>query len=183
MKKLISKILILLGLVVILGSISIKVYSRNMENKAVDNFEQKIEEKAKIEDLKIGEEMAQIDVPSIGLNSIIIHGIEKKYLNHYICHFENTAMPGENGNFSIAGHSSNIYNQVFNNIHKANIGDKINIKTTNEEFTYIITQMYETEPENIEVLNQDNDIKEMTIVTCSNGGKDRLIVKALIEEK
>lgn len=182
MKKIIPKLIMILGLVIILGSLSLKLYSKNMENKAVNSFEQKIEEKVEIEDINIGDEIALIDIPSIGLNTVIIHGIENKYLNHYVCHFENTTMPGENGNFAVAGHSSFRYNEVFNELHKANVGDKINIKTLNEEFTYVITEVFETDPENIEVLNQNNDIKEMTIVTCSNGGKDRLIVKALIEE-
>ena len=172
----------ILGLGVILGSISLKIYSKNMEQKAVNSFEQKIEKKIEVEELNIGDEIALIEIESIGLNSVVIYGIENQYLNHYICHFENTTMPGEYGNFSLAGHSSYRYNEVFNNLHKANIGDKINIKTINEEFTYVITEIFETEPENIEVLNQDNEIKEMTIVTCSNGGEDRLIVKALIEE-
>ncbi|MGL5315549.1 MAG: class D sortase [Peptostreptococcaceae bacterium] len=183
MKKIIPKLTIILGLAIMLGSISLKIYSKSMENKAVNSFEQKIEEKVEIEEINIGDEMALIDIPSIGLSSVIIHGIENKYLNHYVCHFENTTMPGEYGNFALAGHSSYRYNEVFNNLHKANIGDKINIKTINEEFTYVITEIFETDPENIEVLNQNNDIKEMTIVTCSNAGKDRLIVKAIIEEQ
>lgn len=172
----------ILGLVIVLGSISLKLYSKNMEKKAVNNFEQKIKENVEIEEYNIGDEIALINIPSIDLNTVIIHGTEKQYLNHYVCHFENTSMPGENGNFAVAGHSSYRYNQVFNGLHKVNVGDEIYINTTNEEFTYTITEIFETEPENIEVLNQNNDIKEMTLVTCANGGKDRLIVKAVIEE-
>lgn len=183
MKKIVPKLIMIFGLVIIVGSISLKIYSKNLENKAVNRFEQKIEEKVEIGKINIGDEIAIIDIPSIGINTVIVHGIENKYLSHYVCHFENTAMPGANGNFAVAGHSSFRYNEVFNDLHKANVGDKINIKTLNEKFTYIITEIFETDPENIEVLNQNNDIKEMTIVTCSNGGADRLIVKALIEEQ
>ena len=118
---------------------------------------------------------------AINLNTAIIHGTDNKYLRHHVCHFENSAMPGQNGNFALAGHSSYRYNQVFNEIQKVNIGDIIKIKTINEEFTYKITEKFETNPDNIEVLNQDNHIKEITIVTCTNGGKDRLIIKGLIE--
>lgn len=173
----------LLGLTIVLGSISLKLYSKNMEKKAVNNFEQKIKENVEIEELNLGDEMALINIPSIDMSTVIIHGTDKQYLNNYVCHFENTSMPGENGNFAVAGHSSYRYNQVFNELHKVNIGDEIYINTMNEEFTYTITEIFETEPQNIEVLNQNNDIKEMTLVTCTNSGKDRLIVKATIEEQ
>ena len=86
-------------------------------------------------------------------------------------------MPGENGNFCIAGHSSTVYNNVFNNLKNINLNDEIKITTSEGEFTYLVSEIFETEPTNVGVLNQNNDLKEMTIVTCTNGGKDRLIVK------
>ena len=52
-------------------------------------------------------------------------------------------MPGEEGNFELAGHSSTYYtNQVFNEVHKVKVGDKIKIKTVNDEFTYTITSLF-----------------------------------------
>ena len=44
--------------------------------------------------------------------------------------------------------------------------------------------IFEVNPEDTFVLDQDNEIKELTIVTCTNKGKDRLIVKAeIVEDK
>lgn len=158
-----------------------KIYSKMKEEKAVNNFEKKIEKPEEIE-IKAGDEIALIEIPSVGLSSVVIHSIENKYLKHYVCHFDNSPLPGEYGNFSLAGHSSNIYNNVFNDIHKVNIGDKINIKTTKDTFTYTVTEIFDTEAENIEVLNQDNEIKEITIVTCTDNGKARLIVKGEMKQ-
>ena len=94
------------------------------------------------------------------------------------------AMPGEYGNFSLAGHSSYRYNEVFNELHKINLDDEIIIKTLNNEFTYVVKDIFEVNPEDTFVLDQDNEIKELTIVTCTNKGKDRLIVKAeIVEDK
>jgi sortase A len=132
--------------------------------------------------IKAGDEIALINIESIGLNTVVVESIEKQYLNHYVCHFENSAMPGENGNFSLAGHSSYRYNEVFNELHKIKLNDEIIIKTLNNEFTYIVKDIYEVNPEDTFVLEQDNEIKELTIVTCTNKGKDRLIVKAQILE-
>ena len=85
--------------------------------------------------VKAGDEIAIINIPSIKLNTVVVESIEKQYLNHYVCHFENTAMPGEYGNFSLAGHSSYRYNEVFNELHKISLDDEIIIKTLNNEFT------------------------------------------------
>ena len=90
-------------------------------------------------------------------------------------------MPGEEGNFALAGHSSYIYNQVFNNLHKVNMGDKIVIKTINNQFTYIITETMEVQPSDTYVLDQDMRKKEITIVTCTNSGKQRFIVKGELQ--
>ena len=92
-------------------------------------------------------------------------------------------MPGEFGNFAIAGHSSTIYNNVFNNLKNIKIGEDIVITTVNGKFTYKVNEIFESNPSNMSVLDQDNEKKEMTIVTCTKDGKERLIVKAILDEK
>ena len=119
-----------------------------------------------------------VKLKSVNLKNVIVESTDKKYLNHHVCHFENSAMPGEDGNFALAGHSSTYYyNQVFNELHKVKIGDEIIIKTINDEFTYTITETIVVESDEIEVLDQDMTKKEITLVTCTNGGKQRFIVK------
>lgn len=178
MKK-INKILFTLGLVLVLGSVSLNIYTKYKQEQAKNNFTQQIKEDKKEENEKVelGDGIALIDIPSVDISSVIVSGTEKEQIRHYIGHFENTAMPGENGNFCIAGHSSTIYNNVFNNLKNIKLNDEIKITTSDGEFTYLVSEIFETEPTNVGVLNQDNDLKEMTIVTCTNNGKDRLIVK------
>ena len=178
MKK-INKILFTLGLVLVLGSVSLNIYTKYKQEQAKNNFTQQIKEDKKEENEKVelGDGIALIDIPSVDISSIIVSGVGKEQIRHYIGHFENTAMPGENGNFCIAGHSSTVYNNVFNNLKNINLNDEIKITTSEGEFTYLVSEIFETEPTNVGVLNQNNDLKEMTIVTCTNGGKDRLIVK------
>lgn len=182
MKNKISKLLIIVGLVFILGSLALKIYSKKIEDKGINNFENKISQTTTVDKVKLGDEIALIEIPSVNLESVVVSGMKDDYLKYYVCHFENSANPGDYGNFALAGHSSYLYNQVFNKVHKVNIGDEINIKTPTETFSYTITQIFETHPSNIDVLNQNMDKKEMTIVTCTNTGEDRLIVKAEIVE-
>ena len=178
MKNKISKILITMGLLIIIGSLILITYSKYMENKALSSFEEKIERQEVITDVNPGDEIGIIEIRSVNLKNVIVESTDKKYLNHHVCHFENSAMPGEDGNFALAGHSSTYYyNQVFNELHKVKIGDEIIIKTMNDEFTYTITETIVVESDEIEVLDQDMTKKEITLVTCTNGGKQRFIVK------
>lgn len=182
MKKVISNAIILVGIILILGSLFYKTHAKFLENKAIRNFEQKLEKNHSNYEINIGEEIALIEIPSIKLNTVIVHGVNDKLLNSYVCHFENTAMPGEYGNFAIAGHSSYVYSQVLDDLHKVNVNDEINIRTISQQLIYVITDVFITAPESIEVLNQNNDIKEITIITCSNRGANRLIIKGVLKE-
>ncbi|QJA08067.1 class D sortase [Romboutsia sp. CE17] len=181
MKK-ISKILFTLGLVLVLGSVSLNIYTKYKQEQAKNNFTQKInEEDNENMEINLGDEIGLIDIPSVNISSVIVSGTGKEQIRYYVGHFEDTPMPGENGNFCIAGHSSTVYNNVFNNLKKIKLNDEIKITTSKGEFTYIVSDIFETEPTNMSVLNQDNDLKELTIVTCTNQGKDRLIVKGILK--
>lgn len=188
MKSKTSKILIIVGLLICVGSLSIKAYSKYLENKATKSFEEQIDKNTKeskeddFTNVNAGDEIAIINIPSIKLNTVVVESIEKQYLKHYVCHFENSAMPGQYGNFSLAGHSSYRYNEVFNELHKISLDDEIIIKTLNNKFTYVVKDIFQVNPEDTYVLDQDNETKELTIVTCTNNGKNRLIVKAKIAE-
>ncbi|MEG0855961.1 MAG: sortase, partial [Terrisporobacter sp.] len=58
--------------------------------------------------------------------------------------------------------------------------DEIKIKTIDDEFIYIITEIMDVEAEDTYVLDQDMSKKEITLVTCTNSGKQRFIVKGEI---
>lgn len=165
----------------------LKYYSKYIENQSIQKFknelkENKSKEKTEVETTyKPKDEIAIIKVKSVGLETVIVEGTDDEYLKYYACHFEKTAMPGEYGNFSVAGHSSYLYNQVFNELHKVKINDEIEIETTKGIFKYNINEIFDTKAENTSVLNQDLSKKEITLVTCTDGGKKRLIIKGEIK--
>ena len=178
MKNKISKILITMGLLIIIGSLMLTTYFNHVENSALLSFEEKIEKQEVITEVNPGDEIGIIEIESINLKNVIVESTDNKYLRYYVCHFENSSMPGEYGNFALAGHSSTYYqNQVFNELHKVKVGDTIKIKTVSDEFTYTITETLVVESDQVEVLEQDMTKKEITLVTCTNGGKQRFIVK------
>lgn len=178
MKNKISKILITMGLLIIIGSLILNGYFDYMENSALSSFEEKIESQEVIRGVKPGDEIGIIEIESINLRNVIVESTDNEYLRYHVCHFENSSMAGEYGNFALAGHSSTYYqNQVFNELHKVEVGDEIKIKTISDEFTYTITETFVVESNQVEVLENDMTKKEITIVTCTNGGKQRFIVK------
>lgn len=119
-----------------------------------------------------------IEIPDLGIQHIIVEGTSEKQIKKNVGHFENTAMPGEYGNFCLAGHRNNLYNEVFKGLADVEIGTEIIIKALNGEFRYKIYKKEVIEPENFDVLNQDLSRKEMTMITCTKDSKKRVCVKA-----
>ena len=181
MKNKISKLLISMGLLIIIGSLTLITYSKYVDNKALVSFEEKIKNNEVLTEINPGDEIGIIEIESVNLKNVIVESTDNEYLRYHVCHFEESAMPGEYGNFALAGHSSTYYhNQVFNEVHKVEVGDKIKITTVDNEFVYTINETNVVESDEIDVLDQDMSKKEITLVTCTNGGKQRFIVKGEI---
>lgn len=123
-----------------------------------------------------------IDIESVGIRAQIFEGTDDETLKYYVGRFTTGVMPGETGNFALAAHN-NIYTELFRNLHKVSIGDKVRIVTRTKEYIYQITSKNIINPTQVEVLKGSKK-KEITLVTCTNMGRQRVIVKGeLIDEK
>ena len=87
--------------------------------------------------------------------------------------------PNQIGNLCIAAHNYDD-NRFFSNLYKLNIGDIINIyDSSNLCITYSVYQKYEISIKDTSCTSQNtNGQKEITLVTCNNINKNRLIIKA-----
>lgn len=85
----------------------------------------------------------------------------------------------EVGNLSMAGHNY-LDGTMFGKIDELQNGDEITIKDLlGNEVNYKVFETFVTDPNNVEVLESvDKEAKEITLITCTNGNKNRLIVKA-----
>lgn len=83
------------------------------------------------------------------------------------------------GNVCIAAHNYN-NNKFFSKIHTLQIGDVIHIyDLENNLLEYIVYQVNEVISTDTSSLSQDtNGEKEITLITCNNSNKNRIIVKA-----
>lgn len=90
---------------------------------------------------------------------------------------------GENvndyGNLSIAGHN-NYDGTMFGKTKKLQIGDIVELTDlTGQTISYSIYDIFVTDPNDVSILlPKDEKIREVTLITCTNGNKERLILKA-----
>lgn len=90
---------------------------------------------------------------------------------------------GENvndyGNLSIAGHN-NKSGTMFGKTKKLEIGDIVELTDlTGQTIQYSIYDIFVTDPNDVSILlPKDENIREVTLITCTNGNKQRQILKA-----
>lgn len=120
-----------------------------------------------------------IKIPKINIQYPILSNTTDELLKMAPCRFYGP-YPNQIGNLCIAGHNYDD-NRFFSNLYKLNIGDVINIYDSNNScITYSIYQKYEISIKDTSCTSQDtNGAKEITLVTCNNINKNRLIVKAM----
>ena len=121
-----------------------------------------------------------IQIPYLSLEAPIAEGVDSDTLSYAVGHFPDTGKIGDIGNYCLAGHSSSIYNCVFNGLADIPIGEQIILYNAEvKSYKYIITSKEEISPYNAGVLNDSND-RRLTIITCIKGGTMRLCLTAKI---
>lgn len=90
---------------------------------------------------------------------------------------------GENvndfGNLSIAGHN-NYNGTMFGKTKFLEKGDIVELTDLhNQTIEYFIDDIFVTDPNDVTILQTtDENIREVTLITCTNGNKKRLVLKA-----
>lgn len=199
-------LLIFTGIVLIAGVITTRMYYNAKANKHIQELEAhiiaqqrkyellaegRIEEANDMtqdEDVSLSEakaddgtdytQMYTLEIDRFGIKGLIAPGTSKNVLKYAIGHYDDTALPGQTGNCCLAGHSSIIYNEIFNGMEE-NIkkDDIITIKSLNGNYRYKVTDYYVVDPNDLSVLSYTNK-PTLTITTCTDHGKKRFIVKA-----
>lgn len=124
---------------------------------------------------KLFRENAVIEISDIKIKAPVLEGTEKETLSKAAGHFIGTGDFGS-GNYCVAGHSSVIYKEYFNNLKNAEIGMKVNLYDKEKYcYTYTITEMFIVEPNEVWVLD-DFDDDRITIITCTDDGTQRQVV-------
>jgi len=183
MKRIIGNLLILVGILTI-GTVTYINYKTTKINQAfVNEYKESIKNlESRKDEYQIGDVIGVLNIPKICLEVAMKRGITNEILKNSVGHFENTAMPGEYGNFSVAGHRAYTSNKFFSDLDKVQIGDELIVLFENETYKYIVNSIEIVTPDKVEVVDStDNSKKEITLVTCTPKyvGSHRLIVKGV----
>lgn len=114
-----------------------------------------------------------LEIDSIGVKAPIVLGEEN--LDYVVAKYRSSYDFGELGNVILAVHN-NMRGSIFRNLHNLKIGSTVKIISDNKEFEYKITNRYIVEPNDTSKINFSNDKKEITLITCINHAKQRLIL-------
>lgn len=94
-----------------------------------------------------GEPIGQIQIPAIGVDFIVLEGVDLPILNDGPGHFPETPLPGQPGNAAIAGHRTT-FAAPFNRLDELSPGDEIEVTTLQGTFSYeVMAQAGVTEGE------------------------------------
>lgn len=196
-KRILDVILLIIGIVIIITIILIATkYIGNFENeKEMTNIVEQIKStdlelpNNNVIDIETNNTEAEIEIdgykvlgiiriPKIDLEYPILNETNKISMKKSITKFWG---PNLNtvGNLTLAGHN-NKDGTMFGKVKKLNIGDIIEIEDLYKNTVkYEIFDMYVIDPNDVSCVESvDANTKEVTLITCTNGNKNRLITKA-----
>ncbi|MEQ8196622.1 MAG: class D sortase [Clostridiaceae bacterium] len=193
-RKLTGMLFILLGVAITGAAVYMKLRAEIKQRALVNDFQKTIEDADKKSDAASDNASAPAEteiangaigimtIPKISLSAAIGEGVGKETLSYALGHFEGTALPGQTGNFCVAGHSSSTYSEYFNRLEELAAGDDIIVKSKTGEYTYKIYEKKVVEPTEISVLDSTN-AATVTLITCTPLGSatHRLIIKGKLQ--
>lgn len=189
-RKVIGVLLIIIG-VGIIGTVAYKkIVTSQKQNELLDIFENQIaegkgneeNEEVNLESINGYTPIAIMEIPSIKLKQPIVDGVTDDVIKYFLGRFPESSMPGEIGNFAVAGHRVSDFTDAFINLYKVKPGDKVIVRTMKGKYTYEVDESFIVEPEQVEVL-ENADYEKMTLITCTIGSKRRVVVTGKLIEK
>ena len=118
-----------------------------------------------------------LSIPSLGIEYPVLSETSEELLKISINKFWGGS-PNSVGNYCIVGHNYKCGN-MFGKLSQMKSGDTIKLTDlSGKTLEYKVYDRYVVDPENVACTSQiTNGLKEVTLITCTNGGKQRLIIK------
>ena len=182
-RRLFGIALILIGIGIIVNVAYKKIVASQKQNELIEAFESQLveanneesSETVNLESINGYTPVAIMEIPSIKLKQPVVDGITEDVIKYFLGRFPDLAMPGEVGNFAVAGHRVSDFTDAFINLYKVKVGDEVIVTTKDGRYTYEVDNSFIVEPDQVEVLD-DADYEKMTLITCTIGSKRRVIV-------
>jgi sortase A len=201
-----AELLVTLGLVVVAFAVYVVFWS-DVQNAAAqsklrDTFQAQVEQAARTQvtagtggsakptpiasDLPSGSTLGVIRIPRLGddWSWVMVEGVADDDIAKGPGHFPGTAMPGQVGNFAVAGHRAT-HGEPFAHLDEVRKGDEISIETVNGTYTYVVDGSKIVDPTAVGVIDPvpgkpgaKPKKALITLVTCNPrwGSTERMII-------
>lgn len=125
--------------------------------------------------------LGSLTIRKINAEYAIVEGAGKEELAYYIGHLPETAAIGAIGNCVLAGHNGGKNGTFFKHLDKLQEGDMVEVTDlVGKNYVYTVMEVYITDAYDKTVKNQGAK-NMLTLLTCSDNGKKRLIVTCIKE--
>lgn len=164
---------------IVTGIDKIKQESIVLENKIAEIIKKTtIDANVTVKTYQGYEMEATLKIPSIGIEYPVLAETSEKLMEISLNKYWG-CNPNEVGNFCIVGHNYKS-GKHFGKLKYVNIGDKVLLTDdADRTITYQVYDTYVIDPYDTKCTSQLTDgKKEVTLITCTNAGKNRLVVKA-----
>jgi sortase A len=111
--------------------------------------------------LREGDVIGEIQVPRLGLDSMVVQGGTSRNLRRAVAHISNSALPGQWGNVALAGHRDTF----FRPLRDIRAGDEVRFKTAAGTFEYRVQSIEIVGPRDTKVLEPSSG-RDLTLITC-----------------
>lgn len=127
-------------------------------------------------DTELLQDTIRLIIPSIELNQPILPTTTEDNLNVALTQIKSNQEVGS-GNFTIAGHLSTKEGRHFNQLPNVQVGAVVQLLKDEKLFTYKVDSKHIVEATDVAILNDKEEISEITLITCTPDGTQRLAVK------
>ena len=191
MKKVYNLIIavLIVALIVVIAMIVIRYGGNYLNEKEVSSSLETIEEELNKEETQQSESLPEvefkgykiegiIEIPKINIKYPIIDHTNEETMKVSITKFWGP-QANEIGNYTVAGHN-NKDGTMFGKTKYLQIGDKIKLTNLKDKtIEYEIFKIYSIDPDDVSCVESvENGTREITLITCTNGHKNRLVTKA-----
>lgn len=132
-----------------------------------------------------------LSIPKLKIKDATV-AIGGEDLEESLIQYPGTALPGKHGNAVIFGHSilpqffnPKDYLAIFSTLPSMKKGDEIAIRYDGISYKYVVEDLFEVKPTDLEILAQNTSDSYITLVTCTPPGDPRrpkrLIVRARLD--
>jgi sortase A len=148
---------------------------------------------AALESLEVGDPVGRLQIPAIGVDYVMLYGVDLGTLRAGPGVFPETSLPGQPGNAAVAGHRAT-FDAPFNLLDELVPGDEVVATTVQGTFTYRVLPHtnpddpggrprghYLVAPTAIEILDDKGDDR-ITLMGCHPrwGSSQRIVVEAAL---